>query len=99
MPSVSSSMRRGEPVAVAATTALSAAEMASRRSARRAFFTPLKMRAVARRTATASGCSGGSSSVARITRRQVARSAGSMPAGPGGSARRGWSTVSVTRQR
>ena len=78
MPSVSSSMRCGDPVAVAATTALSAAAMASRRSARRAFLTPLKILAVARRTATASGCSGGSNSVCLITRSAVASSAGSM---------------------
>ena len=48
MPSVSSSMRPGEPVAVAATTALSAALIAPRRSARRACFTLLKILAVAR---------------------------------------------------
>ena len=55
MPSVSSSMRPGEPVAVAATTALSAALIASRRSLRLACLTLLKIRAVARLTADVVG--------------------------------------------
>ena len=79
MPSVSSSIRPGEPVAVAATTARSAALIASRFAARRAFFTLLKILAVARRTATASGCSGGRLSAWAITCRQRAKSSGSMP--------------------
>ena len=66
-PWVSSSMRPGAPVAVAATTARSAAATASRLACRRARFTDLKTPAVASRTATASGCSGGSDSTSDST--------------------------------
>ena len=57
----------GAPVAVAAVTAWSAAATASRLAWRRAFFTDLKTPAVARRTATASGCSGGNDSTSAST--------------------------------
>ena len=66
-PCVSSSMRPGAPVAVAAMTARSAVATASRLAWRRACLTALKMPAVARRTATASGCSGGSDSTSDST--------------------------------
>ena len=77
-PAVSSSMRPGAPVAVAAMTARSAAATASRLAWRRAFFTDLKMPAVARRTATASGCSGGSDSTSASTCRHVLSLSGSI---------------------
>jgi len=54
-PRVSSSMRSGAPVAVAATTARSASAICNRLESRRDFFTDLNMRAVARRTAMKSG--------------------------------------------
>ncbi|MDH6199080.1 hypothetical protein M2272_005747 [Mycobacterium frederiksbergense] len=57
-PWVSSSIRPGAPVVVAAMTARSAAAIASRLAARRAFLTALNIFAVARRTATASGVLG-----------------------------------------
>ena len=56
-PRVSSSIRSGAPVAVAATTARSASATASRSSRRRACLTALNMWPVAWRTATKSGCS------------------------------------------
>ena len=77
-PWVSSSMRPGAPVAVAATTARSAAATASRLASRRAFLTDLKMLAVARRTATASGCSGGNDSMSASTCRQMLSLSGSI---------------------
>ena len=77
-PCVSSSMRPGAPVAVAAVTALSAAATASRLAWRRAFLTDLKMPAVARRTATASGCSGGSDSMSASTCRHMLSLSGSI---------------------
>ena len=78
-PAVSSSMRSRAPVAVAAVTAPSAASTAARRCARRCCLTLLNSDAVARRTATASGCSGASACAAAMTRRQASRSARSMP--------------------
>ena len=77
-PAVSSSIRPGAPVAVAAVTAWSAAATASRLAWRRAFFTALKMPAVARRTATASGCSGGKDSTSASTIRHVLSLSGSI---------------------
>ena len=77
-PAVSSSMRPGAPVAVAAMTAWSAAATASRLAWRRAFLTDLNMPAVARRTATASGCSGGKDSMSASTCRHVLSLSGSI---------------------
>jgi hypothetical protein len=45
---------------------------------RRAFFTDLNMPAVARRTATASGCSGGKDSISASTVRHVLSLSGSI---------------------
>ena len=78
MPRVSSSIRPGAAVAVAARTPRSAAATAARRSARRSSFTVLKIFAVARRTATAWGCSTGSCSTRASTARHVSRSSRSM---------------------
>src|SRR5690554_1425030 len=81
-PLVSSSMRSGAPVAVAATTARSASAMALRFSTLRLRLTALNIRAVARRTATKSGCSSSRRSSSASTRRAVARSSGSIPSWP-----------------
>src|SRR4051794_6578811 len=78
MPRVSSSIRPGAAVAVAARTPRSAAATAARRSARRTSLTVLKIFAVARRTATAWGCSTGSCSTRASTARHVSRSLGSI---------------------
>src|SRR6202012_1593118 len=56
----------------------SAAATASRLAWRRAFFTALKMPAVARRTATAAGCSGGNDSMSASTIRHVLSLSGSI---------------------
>ena len=79
-PAVSSSIRPGAPVAVAAVTARSFATIAARRSTRRSRLTVLYKRAVARLTACASGCSPGNESTSPSTRRQTSRSLGSIPA-------------------
>jgi hypothetical protein len=71
-------MRPGAPVAVAAVTAWSATATASRLASRRAFLTDLKMLAVARRTVTASGCSGGNDSMSASTCRHVLSLSGSI---------------------
>jgi hypothetical protein len=63
---------------VAAVTAWSAAATASRLAWRRAFLTDLNMPAVARRTATASGCSGGNDSMSASTCRHVLSLSGSI---------------------
>src|SRR3954463_603325 len=72
-------MRPGAPVAVAAVTAASFAATRARRSARRRSLTALNSDAVARRTATASGCSASRPSAARSTRMQTSRSSGAIP--------------------
>ena len=78
-PWVSSSMRPGAPVAVAAVTASSLARIAVRRCARRCSLTVLNSLPTARRTATASGCSVGSCSTSLRTRSASASRSGSMP--------------------
>ncbi len=77
-PIVSSSMRVGAPVAVAAITSRSASAMACRFSERRTTFTDLNILAVAWRTVTKSGSSGSIVLSAASTRRATSRSAGSM---------------------
>jgi transcription elongation GreA/GreB family factor len=78
-PRVSSSIRSGAAVAVAAVTAASAVSFSTCRSRRRRTLTVLNSRAVARRTARASGWSTGRSSSSANTSRAVASFAGSMP--------------------
>src|SRR4051812_2434151 len=80
MPRVSSSIRIGEPVAVASVTARSAASSASRLRTRRSRLSALYRCEAARLTVTTSGCASGSPWSCCRTRSVAARSAGSTPA-------------------